>query len=230
VFAIVASGDAYLIDMGRVDDEDHLYRTVLPRRYFSTGDDEPVKISAGLIDSRYRGQEVYRLCLRAHYQLGLNIWPVRGEGEREKEGKKIVGADYKGRVMRLVEDQCDLGKLMVRWFKDAAIKAEFYTNKIQKRAGKRLWLPEDYPDTLAAEWTAERWNEETEEWEHDERKHGPNDFGDCGKYLCLWELENLEAFLAHHAPAINLPPETPRGRDYTLTPPPPVNAGPPSQP
>lgn len=209
-FAIVPNGDAYLVDLGRVDDEDHLLRVIVPRPYFTEGDDKPSRISVGLIDSRYRGQEVYRFCLRAHYQLGLNIWPVRGEGDREKLNQKIVGEDYKGRALRFVEDQCDLGRLQVRWFKDAAIKNEFYANKIQKRAGKRLWLPQDYPDTLAAEWSAERYDEQLGLWIHDEQKYGPNDWGDCGKYLCLWELENMEAFLAHHAPA-PAPPLTPPG-------------------
>ncbi len=219
VYAIVPNGDAYLIDLGKVDDEDHLYSTVLPRRYYTEGDDTPAMISAGLFDSRYRGQEVFRFCLRAHHERRLNIWPVRGEGEREREGKTAVGTDYKGKVLRFVEDRCDLGALKVRWFKDAAVKAEFYGNKIQKRVGKRMWLPVDYPDVLAAEWTAERWNEEMQEWEHDERKHGPNDYGDCGKYLCLWELENLEAFLAIHAPPPPSPPLSAKpARDYELKP------------
>ena len=38
-----------------------------------------MKITAGFFDSRYRGQAVYKFCLQCYHELGLQIWPVRGE-------------------------------------------------------------------------------------------------------------------------------------------------------
>jgi hypothetical protein len=129
---------------------------------------------------------------------------VRGEGEKQSQGrrKNEVAEDTKtrstlrGRVFRCIEDWCEAGKLIVRYFKDHDLKTAFYHDKIQRRSGWRIWLPMDYPAALAAEWTAEKYNPTEDEWVHNKAKYGPNDFGDCGKYLVLWMLENLAALLA----------------------------------
>jgi hypothetical protein len=206
-----------LVDLGQVDDEDALYYIMLSRPYFSEGHTDPMYITAGFFDSRYRPHDVYKFCLKAYYQKGVNIWPVRGEGQRQDQNNSKTESQYRGKTFRLMEDQCELGKLFVRYFKDAALKAELYLNLIQKRAGPRIWLPNDYPETLASELTAERWDEEQQMFIHDKVKHGPNDYGDCFKYLTLWRMENLVEFLANHSETPELP-ETPTVREYTLRP------------
>jgi len=222
VYAVTPEGDAFVIDLGRVDDEDQLYDTVLQRQYRFAGLTEHLEIASGYMDARYRPQEAYAFCLRA-IALGKRIYPVRGEGDNEK---------YKGKTIRKMEDRCEKGRIVVRYFKDAPVKNEFYQNKIQKRAGWRIWLPVDYPDGLAREWTAERWDEANEVWVHDKVKHGPNDWGDCGKYIILWMIENREKLLAKRAapPPVEveaieveqdaaIPPVQRPAREYLLRPP-----------
>lgn len=195
--------EAHLVDMGREDDEDALFANVVQRDYAIMGSEEKARITAGFVDSRYRGQDVFKFCLRCYNELGLQIWPVRGEGEKQSESKRKneIAADtttrqsLKGRIMRHIRDWCEGGELYVRYFKDHDLKTAFYSDKIQKRAGWRIWLPLDYPATLAAEWTAEKYNPTDDVWVHNKAKYGPNDFGDCGKYLVLWIMENLAALL-----------------------------------
>lgn len=191
---------AYLVDVGRVDDEDAYVSDVLQRPYYVEGEKEPMYPQAGFIDSRYRGQAVYKMCLQAA-KLGKQIWPVRGEGDQGRVKKKKDRKDEvrtkltRGKLMRFVADRCELGPIMVRYFKDHELKTEFYLNKLQKRIGWRIWLPTDYPSAIANEWTAERYDEDTDEWVHNETKYGPNDLGDAAKYCVLWMLEFLNQLL-----------------------------------
>lgn len=215
VWAIMNDGQAFLVDLGRLNDEDHLFAMVRDRKYFFKGMEEPLTIAGGLFDSRFRGQEVYRVCLKMYHELGVGIWPVRGEGESER---------FKGRTIRYVKDYCDGQEIIVRYFYDNSIKNEFYITMVQKRCKPRIWLPVDIPDALKLEWTAERLIKETGLWDHNKEKHGPNDWGDCGKFLALWRAENLKALLEKygHIPADpGTQPdreveEKPPERDYTL--------------
>jgi hypothetical protein len=196
--------EAHLVDLGREDDEDALFANVVQRAYSVQGSEEKVSITGGFVDSRYRGQDVYKFCLRCYSELGVQIWPVRGEGEKQSQSrrKNEVAEDVKtrsslrGKVFRCIQDFCESGALIVRYFKDHDLKTAFYHDKIQARSGWRIWLPVDYPAALAAEWTAEKYNPTDDEWVHNKAKYGPNDYGDCGKYLVLWMLENLAALLA----------------------------------
>jgi hypothetical protein len=226
--------EAHLIDLGREDDETALLANVIPRTYPIAGEALPMTISAGFFDSRYRGQAVYKFCLQCFHELGLQIWPVRGEGEAEVFKKKKDGAPdsrsrdtARGRMLRYIEDICDLGKLMVRYFKDHPLQHEL-NDKLTRAPGWRLWLPTDYPAEFAAELTAEKYDQGTDTWVHNAQKFGPNDWRDTTKYLVLWLLEHLPALLKAHDITPQLPPteEPPEGeaenypnqREYVLKP------------
>jgi hypothetical protein len=130
----------------------------------------------------------------------------------------------RGRMLRYVEDICDLGKLNVRWFKDHPLQHEL-NDKLTRAPGWRLWLPTDYPAEFAAELTAEKYDQSTDEWIHNAQKFGPNDWRDTTKYLVLWLLEHLNPLLLANGipPATPPPPDdpdhpTPHSRDYILKP------------
>lgn len=230
--------EAHLIDLGREDDETALRENVIARPYYietrnqeqGTLNREAMTITAGFFDSRYRGQAVYKFCLQCFHDLGLQIWPVRGEGEAEAFKKKNDGAPdsrsrdtARGRMLRYIEDICDLGKLMVRYFKDHPLQHEL-NDKLTRAPGWRLWLPTDYPAEFAAELTAEKYDQITDTWVHNAQKFGPNDWRDTTKYLVLWLLEHLNPLLASMGITIAAPPppeeDTPdpeqKSRDYIL--------------
>jgi len=233
--------ESHLIDLGRADDETALRENVLQRPYFVEGMEEPMYISAGFSDSRYRGQAVFKACLSWHYQLGLQIWPVRGEGDSNSRKKKSDDQEetkssetVRGRVMRFMKDTCELGEIMVRYFKDKDLQDEL-NDKLHRKPGWRLWLPNNYPAEFAAELTAEKYDKSADAWVHSAQRDGPNDYRDTTKMLCLWLLENLNIMLTalgftpnaptedhldeEKADAENQPVETEqRQRDYTLRP------------
>lgn len=231
--------EAFLVDLGRTDDETTLRADIIPRPYFleNNGGDPlaqppPMFITAGFFDARYRGQAVYKFCLQAFHELNLQIWPVRGEGEKEAFKRKSDSSPDKrsqntarGRMLRYVEDICDLGKLMVRWFKDHPLQHEL-NDKLTRAPGWRLWLPTDYPAEFAAELTAEKYDQSTDEWIHNAQKFGPNDWRDTTKYLVLWLLEHLNPLLTAAgitpAPSLSSDDEAlaPKSRDYVLHSPP----------
>ena len=206
VFAWMANGDRYLIDVCYLKDEDALkamharpywihsdYLTPLPPEQTHGSQlgfvlnsagvpvaDEPMFILSGLIDSRYRPTEVYAACITAHADYGWNVWPVKGEGKHE---------EYQGKMLRYVVDKCESEDITVRYFYDHEIKNNFYITRIQKRSSPRLWLPDDLPKAVISEWMAEVYDENEKAWVHD-KKRGPNDFGDCGKYCEVFYQEN----------------------------------------
>jgi hypothetical protein len=188
VFAVLYDGTSFLVDVGEVRDEDEWHH-LFERPYHIVGEAEPMFITHGYMDSRYKPLDVYRACLRAWQIHHVQVWPVKGEGDNE---------EFKGRTFRLVDDWADSQKLKVRWFYDHSLKDEFYINYVQNRMEPRIWLPSDLPQIIKNEWTAEHFNNEEKRWEHDVQKDGPNDLGDCGKFLRLWmhewkdELRKLE--------------------------------------
>ncbi|WP_009960120.1 terminase gpA endonuclease subunit [Verrucomicrobium spinosum] len=187
VFGWLPDGQAFWIDRGTVQDEDQLDATLRLRPYFIEGEEEPMFITAGLIDSGHRPHEVYRFCLKMINLHGWMILPARGEGEHE---------GYKGKTWRLVKDYVDGTPIMVRYFFDHGIKNEFYLSHVQKRAEPRLWLPHDLPETSIAELTAERYSEEEKKWIHEKSKYGPNDEGDGCKMQYVLFHENRDALRA----------------------------------
>jgi phage terminase large subunit GpA-like protein len=223
--------EAHLLDLGREDDESTLRDNVITRSYPVVGEALPMKITAGFFDSRYRGQAVYKFCLQCYHELGLQIWPVRGEGEKEAFGRQRDASPDKrskdtarGRMLRYVDDICDLGTLKVRYFKDHPLQHEL-NDKLTRAPGWRLWLPHDYPAEFAAELTAEKYDQTTDTWIHNKQKFGPNDWRDTTKYLVLWLLEHLNPLLeAHGITASSAPPppdeeekpEYPHSREYVL--------------
>jgi hypothetical protein len=228
--------EAHLIDLGRAEDETALRAEVIQRPYFIEGRTEPMHISAGLFDARFQGQTVFKFCLTLYYELGLQIWPVRGEGENVKkkgrvDGEERVSTDtVRGRVLRFVEDQCELGKLLVRYFKDKPLQDEL-NDKLNRKPGWRAWLPNNYPPEFAAELTAEKYDRTNDAWVHNAQRDGPNDYRDTMKMLCLWLIENLNPLLLSlgytpQAPAVPeaedetgveiQPPPVGKERDYVL--------------
>lgn len=193
--------EAHLVDMGREDDETQLKENVIKRPYRVKGFTETARISAGFMDSRYRPQAVFQFCLDCYHELGISIWPVRGEGEKEKKSQgdkteRQTESNVRGKILRYVKDWCEKGELMVRYFKDHPLKTIFYSDKLHHRLGWRIWLPKDYPQELASEWTAEVYDEDSDTWIHNAQKRGPNDYGDTGKMLVLWLMEHLPVIIS----------------------------------
>lgn len=201
VFAWLADGQAYLIDVGRVRDEDELIG-LRNRPYMVAGFADPVYIYSGLVDCGYKEMDVYRACLAAQ-DLGFQLHPSRGWGWK---------SDFHGKTINYKTDYCDQRTIVVREFFDHRIKVDFYLGKISKRSSPRLWIPNDLPTGVIAEWRAERLVSVTingrpvQKFEHDKHAHGPNDYGDCGKaqYVIYQEIKE-------ELPHLPLLPLTPVG-------------------
>ncbi|HRQ87844.1 MAG TPA: phage terminase large subunit family protein [Bacteroidia bacterium] len=176
VFAWLGDGQAFLIDVGRVRDREEFLQLRL-RPYYVLGFEDPVFIFSGLIDCGYQTMDVYRLCLEAQ-DLGWEIHPSRGSGWH---------SNFHNKTISFRTDYCDQRPIIVRDFFDHRVKFDFYLGKIGRRSDPRLWLPKNVPASLLAEWRAERLQTVTvngrpkQQWVHDAAKHGPNDYGDCGK-------------------------------------------------
>lgn len=178
-------GESFLIDCGRLQDEDQLWR-LRSREYKVEGRKRPRYIDSGLIDCGHRRDEVYRACL-LHLRTpcdihpeGWRIFPARGSGETE---------EHAGKLLMLKKDYLDGQEIMVRVFYDHGIKNQFYLGQLQKRDAPRLWLPVDLPGAIAAEWTAEVYDKTEKKWKHEKTKRGPNDYGDCGKMQYVGKIE-----------------------------------------
>jgi hypothetical protein len=233
--ALPGQCEAHLVEVGRADDETELERAVILRAFPVADGGEPVRITAGFIDSRYRGQAVFDFCLRLYHQHGLQIWPVRGEGREEGKSRGKAGTDadarskanLRGKILRFVEQFATTGRIMVRYFKDHDLQ-DMLNEKIAERAGWRMWLPTDYPAEFAAELIAEKYDPATDTWVHNKQRFGPNDWRDCCKYLVLWVFEHLAALLQQKGLAVYEPAAppaaeeaepaepAPQGRDYVL--------------
>jgi phage terminase large subunit GpA-like protein len=185
VFAWDNGGEAYLVDLGRLQDEDQLVH-LRQREYRVEGRKRPRHIDSGLIDSGHRRDEVYKACLFHQrtpcdiHPNGWKIFPARGSGEHEEHGAKML---------MLKKDYYNSSEIVVRNFYDHGIKNQFYLGQIQRRDTPRLWLPIDLPAAIPAEWTAEVYDKAEKKWKHDKAKRGPNDYGDCGKMQYVGKIE-----------------------------------------
>lgn len=184
VFAWMWNSEAFLIDLGKLQDEDQL-DVIRTRPYLIESRKDPMYIHGGLIDSGHRPHEVYRACLKYHEKHRWQMWPARGEGLKE---------EYKGKLFRYRTDYVDGKQIVVRQFYDHGIKNEFYLNHVQQRAEPRLWLPEDLPSHAVSQLLAEKYNETEKVWDHNKTKMGPNDIGDCCKLQYVIKQENYEAW------------------------------------
>lgn len=204
VIAWMNNGERYLIDVCQWQDEEHMFKTLAKRPYWiakacrkSPEIDEPMYVRAGRIDSGYRPHEVYKACLaasRGDYggleHGAFQVWPVRGEGDEDKQrGKKL---------MRFTKDYVEGTEITVRMFWDHEVKNNFYISRIQQRAAPRLWFPDNLPRQCYEELTSEKFNSATKTWEHPDGSP-PNDFGDCGKQTeIFWDelgndIRNLDS-------------------------------------
>lgn len=186
VFAWLGDGQAFLVDLGEVKNEEEFLQLRL-RRYYVQGFQDPVYIFSGLIDCGYHPMDIYRLCLAAQ-EVDWQLHPSRG-------GK--WNSNFTSKTIDFRVDYCDQRQIIVRDFHDHRIKSDFYLGKIGRRSEPRLWLPSKPPAALIAEWRAERLKtvvingRPRQQWEHDENAHGPNDYGDCGKqqYMIYQEIK-----------------------------------------
>ena len=178
VCAWTSEAENYLVDIGRLSDEDQIEQ-LRSRPYLVQGRDEPEYIYSALIDSGHRRDEVYRACIRHQstacgiHPAGWALHPCRGEGKHE---------EYRGKLSRIMTDYIDEQEIAVRMFYDLGLKNELYIGQMQRRKEPRLWLPVDYPPELENELTAEVYDRTTGKWVHEKEKRGPNDWGDCLKY------------------------------------------------
>ncbi len=79
VRAFAADGESWLLDYGRFASVDDLTQWAAAQRYTVGG--KELKISAGMIDSGYATEHVYRACMAAA-KLGIKFIPSKGSGER----------------------------------------------------------------------------------------------------------------------------------------------------
>lgn len=186
VVAWMGDGQAYLIDYGRVADDDELIE-MRERPYYIEGFSEPAYIFSGLVDAGDKQMDVYRLCLRAQ-DLGWELHPSRGSGWT---------SEFDGKTIQYKLDYCDQRSLYVRKFIDHRIKSDFYLGKVSKRSDPRLWFPTNLTPEFCAELRAERLivkiinGRPVQQWIHEKAKHGPNDFGDVMKqqYVIYQEIK-----------------------------------------
>ena len=178
VCAWTPEAECYVVDLGRLSDEDQLVQ-LRSRPYLVEGRDKPEYIFSALIDSGHRRDEVYRACIRQQstaceiHPAGWALHPCRGEGKHE---------EYRGKLSRLMTDYIDQQEIVVRMFYDLGLKNELYIGQMQRRKTPRLWLPVDYPPELENELTAEVYDRTKGNWVHEKIKRGPNDWGDALKY------------------------------------------------
>jgi phage terminase large subunit GpA-like protein len=176
VVAWMGDGQAFVIDVGRLPDDDAVLE-MRNRPYYIEGFDEPATIFSGLVDAGDKQMDVYRLCLAAQ-DLGWELHPSRGSG---------WNSNFEGKTIHYQLDYCDQRQLYVRKFLDHRIKSDFYLGKVAKRSDPRLWLPRNIPPEFCSELRAERLivqivnGRPLQRWIHDKAKHGPNDFGDVMK-------------------------------------------------
>ncbi|MBL9115527.1 MAG: phage terminase large subunit family protein [Verrucomicrobiaceae bacterium] len=195
VVAWMNNGERYVIDVCQWQDEEHMFKTLARRPYWiakayrvDADKDEPMYVRCGRIDSGYRPTDVYKACIAANsgayggLEYGaFQVWPVRGEGDEDKQGGK--------KLMRFTKDYVGGAEIVVRMFWDHEVKNNFYISRIQQRAAPRLWFPDNLPRQCYDELTSEKFNPVTKAWEHPEGAP-PNDFGDVGKQTELfWEEE-----------------------------------------
>lgn len=186
VGAWLGDGQLFLIDFGKVRDEDELV-ALFHRPYFVEGFlDHPIYIFSGLIDCGFEQMHVYRACLSAQ-ERGIELHPSRGWGWK---------SDFHGKTINFKIDYCDQRQIIVREFFDHRIKSDLYLGKIGRRDDPRFWLPTNITSEFCAELRAEKLitviqnGRPVQKWMHDKGKHGPNDFGDCVKaqYVIYQEI------------------------------------------
>jgi hypothetical protein len=185
VIAWRGDGQAFVIDIGKLRDEDHLLE-MRTRPYYVEGFEEPVFIFSGLVDAGNWTMDVYRLCLQAQ-DLGWELHPSRGSG---------WNSNFQGKTINYRLDYCDQRPIYVREFLDHRIKSDLYLGKIAKRSEPRLWLPRNVTPEFCAELRAERLvlqmvnGRPVQKWIHDKGKNGANDWGDALKqhYVIYQEI------------------------------------------
>ena len=107
---------------------------------------------------------------------------MRGDGDTDKQGGK--------KLLRFTTDYVEATQITVRVFYDHECKNNFYISRLQERCAPRMWLPDNLPRAIYAEWTSERFVESEGKWVHPEGA-APNDYGDCAKQTeIFWEEES----------------------------------------
>lgn len=195
IIAWMNDGQRFLIGVDQWQDEEHMFRQLAARPYWiakahraDADEDEPMYVRAGRIDCGYRPTDVYKACLTANRgdyggseHGAFQVWPVRGEGDTNKQGGK--------KLLRFDKDYVDGTEITVRKFWDHEVKNNFYISRLQQRALPRIWMPDDIPRIIYEELTSEKFDSSDDEWKHPEGAP-PNDYGDAMKQTeIFWEEE-----------------------------------------
>ena len=171
VFAWTAEWHAFVVDYGAAAAEWELLG-ILDRVYRDpTGADHVA--SSGLIDARYKPQEVFRACVLSNWRL----YPAMGLAE---------SAELRGRSIKTRNDQVDGTPVMIYDFHNHTFESDFYLQRIKRRAEPRLWLPSNMGDEFgrelcSAKLVVKRGNggRMIQKWDKD--PDVPNDWGDACK-------------------------------------------------
>lgn len=176
VFAWSDEWEAFVVDYGAEAAEWELL-ALLDREYRDPTGAVHVPYG-GLIDARFRPQEVFRACIAS----AGRIYPAMGLAEN---------VDLRGRSLKTRQDQCDGIPVLIYDFHNHTFESEFYLHRIKRRSTPRLWLPTNMGDEFGRELCSARLivkrgigGRMIQKWDRDPEV--PNDWGDACKlqYVC----------------------------------------------
>jgi hypothetical protein len=177
VRAFSASGESWLVDYGRFAGVDDLVEWAAAVRWRIGGKD--VKITAGLVDSGWQPEHVYRACA-AGQKKGVRLMPSKGSGEKfMTKPLRLTDIVIGGRTYR--------DSLVI--YSDNDFKRMFYVELI--RDGKApWWVPENVGEDYTQELLRERMVSVVNARGYEQvvwKRFGANHYADAEKLaLVMW--------------------------------------------
>jgi hypothetical protein len=170
VWAFSEAGEQWLIDWGSELDPGGVLDIFNTKQWPCIDDGQKYMASMGLMDAKYKKEEVWRVC----YDSNQRLWPAAGAGVQNTR-QSISFSQIYG---------------YPKWFglivfNDRDYKSKFYHDGIQRRKPPGMHFPEDVGHDK--EFVAELCREEMDDkgvW----KRTGANHYGDCGKLgRVLWD-------------------------------------------
>ena len=177
VRAFSPTGASWLVDYGRLASVDDLVQWAAAARWTIGG--KETKITAGLIDSGWQPEHVYRACASAA-RLGIRLLPSKGSGERfVAKPVRFTDIVIGGRTYR--------NSLVI--YSDADFKRLLYVERV--RDAKEPWF---IPDNVGTDYTEEMMRERMITVENTRgyeqlvwKRFGANHYADAEKLaLVMW--------------------------------------------
>lgn len=169
VVAFARDGEAWLIDWGSEQAPVEVVDLMWERKW-DCGDGDPMEVEFGLMDAKYRKEEVYQACLGSR---GI-IYPSMGAGVSRRSIN----------FTQLPQLRKGFG---VFTYADDDAKHHLYNERIaDPTEPPALWLPENIDETLITELcneTLQRQRVIVHGREYAWKRTGPNHYGDCLKVI-----------------------------------------------